>query len=207
MFYFQRQAILRVKTVKTLNDPTSPLLRRDAFCVPVNSTRGETFDELKGLSLDVVWTQHGRFITPPETAWRTDTQKQALQAYISSKGNICDYETFTDGAGRNYKWHRITGLDKGTVYNTNKGLMYTWTMVDGHLTKIQQGLAGFRTITVSVDPRNLTCSFQARDQPDPKTGQFWVYRALDARATQIMGRTVASYVCNVKRGNIFGLEQ
>src|ERR1044071_6685838 len=127
MFYFQRPTVLRVKNSFAYSmRPLHLFCAVIGFCVPVNSVRGEMIDELKGLSLDVVWTQQGRFITPPETAWRIElSQKQTLQAYISAKGNIFEYETFTDAAGHNFKSHRIAGLDKGVVFNAKNGLMYT----------------------------------------------------------------------------------
>jgi hypothetical protein len=178
-----------------------------ALCLPARLVTADPIDDFKGLSVEVTWTQHGSFHHPPDERWVVDSyQRGALRIYISLKGNIFDYEQFVDGGNNRRDWYRVAALNTPTSQGP-RGLTYTWTMTGGQLVKTSQMLEGLRVMTIVVDPTKTTCVFQAKDVGDAKTGRFWVYRALDSTPSEIQGRTVDSYICTVKRGNIFGSDQ
>jgi hypothetical protein len=185
--------------------PISLLSTALTALLPTVLARAETIEDLKGLSIDVHWKETYRMHHPPEQIWTTSTQNHDLRVYISSKSNIFAYETLTNPNGKEFNFLRVTPLDRAS--ETGRGLMRTWTMTDGHLSMIQQALEGFRVLTVAVDPSRTTCTFNVRDEPDPKTGRFWNYRAVDGTPAEFASRAVMFYTCTVKRGNIFGPEE
>jgi hypothetical protein len=175
--------------------------------LPARLVTADPIDDLKGLSVEVTWIQHGSFHHPPDERWVVDSgQKGALHIYISLKGNIFHHEQFDAGGKNKRDWHRVAALNTATSEGPH-GLTYTWTMTGGQLVRTSQMLEGLRVMTIVIDPTKTTCAFQAKDVADAKTGRFWVYRALDGTPSEIQGRTVDSYSCTVKRGNIFGSDQ
>jgi hypothetical protein len=169
-------------------------------------SRGETFDELKGMSIDVsfefltIWQPNNPSISADLPKYDRELTKRVLRAYISSQGRIFDFTTVAptqDPSGR----YRITTLDKAA--EQRDGGMFTWTMLDGHLSRILQLPEGFRVFTVAVDKAKLTCQFSMRDERDSKTGRIVPYGSSRA----VYERTLTSQKCSVKLGNIFSSDQ
>jgi hypothetical protein len=163
----------------------------------------ETFDELKGLSIDAAldldsWYSGADAPSPERVELR-------LQIYISAKGNIFQYGTRTSNISEyRFKRYSVTALNQAT--DLRLGLLRTWTMINGHLTSVAQIVKGYSLLTISVDPARLTCNVDFRDQPDAKTGKVEIYSNNGARIWMVKRRMV-SRTCTVKRGNIFGPEQ
>jgi hypothetical protein len=105
----------------------------------------ETFDQLKGLSIEVTYQMHTTYRTPQGTLSLPRLQPASLRVYISSKGNIFEAEKL-GVSGLVFKFDRITALDRAT--ESRLGLLQTWTMTAGHLTRITQYKEGFRVITI-----------------------------------------------------------
>ena len=79
--------------------------------------------------------------------------------------------------------------------------MIAWTMMNGHLTRINQLIHGYTVATIAIDPLRLTCTFDHQYQPDPQTGTM-VTNAT-GEPVQIESYKVTSYSCDVKKGNVF----
>jgi hypothetical protein len=161
---------------------------------------GETFEELKGLSVEVSFDWRTTYRDLSTGTYRTSSARHVLRVYISSKGRIFDFIDVARTSNPRDSF-RITMLDKAG--EQRDGGMYTWTMVDGHLTRIHQIPEGLRTFTITINKDKLTCEFTARDEPDRKTGRIVPFPGKE----QIIGLMLNSYKCTVKQGNIFGDDQ
>jgi hypothetical protein len=173
------------------------------FCLLGGTSRGETLDELKGLSIWVRWTYTWLNRIPPESRWvKLTGQRQALRVYISTLGNIFSEQDATNDADHTARAFNKVTLGKAASRKDGV-LLYTWAFVDGHLTQILQETKGIRVYTLEIQPAALTCRFFARDEPDKVTGEFIVPSPNGPWQLEIQHREVETSSCVVQRGNIF----
>ena len=173
-------------------------------------SQGSNLDELKGLSVNVTLVNRNSVRSAPDGQWITTRVPIQHRVYVSQRGNIFDY-TEVNAAGHQHSWGTKAALDKAVQPpNGNPimdpGSLTAWTLDNGRLTRITQLRAGFRISTIVIDPTRLTCTFDNRDEPDPKTGQVWQLSPLNGQPMEIKLQ-LESYNCVVKRGNIFADDQ
>jgi hypothetical protein len=173
------------------------------ICLPSKFGGAETIDDLKGLSIEVIFDQTSTYRVMPDSKYITGTYRKTLKAYVSSAGNIFDYADFGRTTNKNDSY-RITSLNRANEQNF--GGMYAWTFLDGHLTRVHQMLEGIRVLTIEIDVRQMVCKFVARDERDPKTGRIQAY-GQKGKVLDIYSRTIHSYTCKVGRGNVFASNQ
>jgi hypothetical protein len=161
--------------------------------------RAETFEELKGSSIEVSFNYIETHRLLSNGTYTKRSMTDSLRFYVSQKGQIFDFYNWL-GYGNSWSLYRLTTLDKAAEFRDGK--MYTWTMIDGHLTRLQQLHEGLRVSTIVVDTRKLECQFAIRDEPDSQTG-----RIVPFSNVEVIGQEVTSYQCHVKRGNLFATDQ
>jgi hypothetical protein len=169
-----------------------------AVCLTSTYCTAETLNELKGLSIQLSFNVLRSARIRPDRS-RESTHDEYLKIYVSNLGKLFEYVD-SQGPLSKYSLNTYVNIDKAAEFRS--GQMYTWTMIDGHLTKIKQLKEGFHVLTIVVDVKNLGCAFTMRNEPDSKTG-----RVISPLGIDIIADTVLSYQCRVTRGNIFATEQ
>jgi hypothetical protein len=163
----------------------------------------EPLEQIEGLSVEVSWTQwwsgwhlqRGRF---DEGA----TTNRSLRLYISTQGRVFEYpaESNTWAYGPT-----VFTLDQAKPLPHDQAM--TWTMMNGHLTKIFKLIEGFSEQTISIDPVTMTCTFALQQHSDPKTGRVISYLnapgSLLDEPLQTKSSKIASHACKLTRGNVF----
>jgi len=170
---------------------------------PTPAPGGETLDDLKGLSAEVTTTAFLVYRKPPDNTYFRTYRKELLNVYVSVKGNIFEYQKTPEGmVGKD-----IVTLDRARNLPSGKNFLYTWTMIDGHLTRIRQYTGGFGIITITIDPVKLSCTVAFRLEAAPNSNDIGDYGAVSGSLMEIHERKLDSYTCNVQRGNIFATDQ
>jgi hypothetical protein len=173
--------------------------------VMAQNSQAETIDDLKGLSIKATLYRIMTFSRPPDTKYITEYQKLALQAYVSIIGNKFEYNTFNAYSGFSTSRSQITTLDKAA--EARFGHLYTWTISQGHLSKVFSLFEGFRVFTISVNPAQMSCSFTAQELPDAATGKVVEYALGTGARLDVHNTVVQSSDCQVTKGNIFASDQ
>jgi hypothetical protein len=103
----------------------------------------------------------------------------------------------------------IAVLDKAREEPSFPGhnLLYTWTMIDGHLSRIHQYIGGFGVLTIAIDFIKLSCTVTGRIEAAPNSNGIWDYDVTNSFLIEVRERRIVAYTCNVRRGNIFATDQ
>ena len=161
-------------------------------------SRAETLAEIENLSLVVNWTQHSTGIDPSGRPFSGNSQ-WTTRLYISSKGNVFSSPAETN---RINPGPRVFAV--GTTTDQGGGYAVTWAMADGHLTQTSKYPQGSTDLVFAIDPAHMTCVFELRRHPDPRTGL--ITPRTSAGTVQLRSIETLSSSCNVTRGNIFATE-
>lgn len=160
-------------------------------------SRAETLAEIEGLSLTVNWAQRFEGFDPSGRPF-TNTLQRTTRLYISTKGNVFVYPAASNPG--NYLGPQVFTM--GTTTDRGDGDAVTWSMADGHLTRVNKHAQGATYLVYVIDPVRLTCTFAERDRVDPQTG-FATRRMPNGTAVQIRSTDTLSSTCTVTRGNVF----
>lgn len=161
---------------------------------------GQTLNDLKGLSVRSVWNLQLKFRKPGTSNDFNVSVHVDRNLYISLKGNIFVYQDFP--APRVGVLEIDRAYPRPTIWSNQ---LFTWTLVNGHLTLVDQFLKGERVFTYVIDPRALTCMLNAHDEPDPASHTMVDLGPSGPFETLSMG--FAGSTCTVFRGNIFAGDQ
>ena len=76
------------------------------------------------------------------------------------------------------------------------------TIIDGKLTIITNLVRGSSVLSISISPSRDSCTFSAKLMPD-EAGKIQIIDPYTELPTELISRTVQSYTCMIKQGNIF----
>jgi hypothetical protein len=153
-------------------------------------------DDLKGLSIEVDWTAETTFIRDGVT--RSKTDQRSVHLYVGQRGHIFRYGGF--GGNRDKS---VTSFNQARTYLPNQ--MAAFTIVNGNLTQIFKLTKGFAVQTITVNPSLDACSFSEIYKPGAD-GKMMGFDPVTQTPFELVSRTVRSYTCTVKKGNVFGTE-
>jgi hypothetical protein len=177
-----------------------------ALCLsPDVSADGETIDDLEGLSIEAETTAHLVFRIPPNSTYHTTQRRNEFNFYISFNGKIFEYHKHQEGAVQ----LNVVALDRATELPDFPGrkLLYTWSMIDGHLSRIRQYIGGVGIVTYTIDPAKLSCTVAGHLETTPNSDNVRDYDITNSFLIEIRERKIDAYRCSVRRGNIFATDR
>lgn len=167
---------------------------------------GETLDDLRGLSLEMKSDIDTTYRNREGKVEMPVHQHGILRLYVSLNLNVFEHQEFINHFGIHRTWERITHLEKTAAVRSGIELLQTWTLDEGHLTKITQQLEGYEIMTITVDRAGLTCTAEGKIYSSSTTGRFRAYSAVDDKPVEIYARAYSSITCTVRKGNVFAAE-
>jgi len=161
----------------------------------------EILDEIKGLSIESVHRDRLVFWSSKDLRRMVTERTNVLNFYIGTKGTIFQYDRNREGMINT----TAVAVEKAGVVEQfpGRGVLYAWTLVDGHLTQIRQYIGGFSVLTVAIDPDALTCTLAFRMEGEPNASDIWDYDVTNSYLIQVLDRRMNTFQCSVSRGNIF----
>jgi hypothetical protein len=164
---------------------------------------GQTLNDLMGLSVHSVVSLQLTLRKPETNDYSRVRYHTERNIYISNKGHLFVYAVDSTGSKPR---SGVAEIDKAYRRDSlHPELLFIWTLVNGHLTLVNQFLKGARVYTYIIDPKTLGCALEAHDEPDPVSHTIVDFNASGLFETLSMG--FAGSTCTVSRGNIFGSDQ
>jgi hypothetical protein len=163
-------------------------------------------DDLRGLSLEIRSDFDTTYRNGEGKVQMPVHQHGTLRLYVSQNLNIFEHQEFINHEGIHRTWERTTHLEKAATVRNGIELLQTWTLDEGHLTKITQQLEGYDIMKITVDHVGLTCTAESKIYSSSTTGRFRTYSAVNDKPVEIYARAYSSITCTVRKGNVFAAE-
>jgi hypothetical protein len=153
--------------------------------------------EFKGLSIDIHWSTVSTFRRDGVTH-TSSGENRGTRMYIGLGGHIFEYGGFINHWGSS-----VTKFGNARTYLP--GQMVATTILNNQLTRIYKLTRGFDIQTIVISPTRDSCTFSEVYKPDA-SGQLTGFDPNTNKPIELISRTIDSYTCVVKVGNIFSAD-
>jgi hypothetical protein len=163
--------------------------------------RAATLDQLKGHSFEITATRVVQF----RDAGKAIQQQWVHRIYIGQAGTVFEYTGYDLGPAGSGSGATAIAPDRAASLAWG-GRMKAWDIQGGNLTKMVQQVEGVLILTIGVDPSVSSCTFTLQTRLDPTT-QRLVFQTPQGAQREVVSVGMSSYVCSVKKGNVFAADQ
>jgi hypothetical protein len=165
-----------------------------------SSVFAENASNLKGLSIEVNWTTVTTF-SRDGAIKTTLPENREWQGYIGTGNHIFEKTDFANTSQQRH-FGGTSVSEFGKARKIANGGMAASTIINDKLTIITKLIHGFNVLSISLSPSRGSCTLSAKLMPD-ETGKIQIIDPYTNLPTELISRTVQSYTCIVKQGNIF----
>jgi hypothetical protein len=151
--------------------------------------------DFKGLSIDVNWSTVTTFRRDDGMTGTSKLENRGIRMYIGLGGHIFEYGGFLNHWG-----YSVKEFGKARTYLPRQ--MVVTTVLKNQLTRIYKLTRGFNIQTIVISPSRDSCTFSDVYKPDA-SGQLMGFNPNTNKPYELISRTLESYTCVVKVGNIF----
>lgn len=167
---------------------------------PCSPVFAEDAGDLKGHSIQVNWTTVTTF-RRQGVIKTTVPEKREWRGYIGAENHIFEKSDFANSS-RHEHFGGASVSEFGKARQSGRGTMSASTIIDGKLTIITSLVRGSNVLSISISSSRDSCSFSAKLMPD-EAGKIQIIDPYTELPTELLSRTVQSYTCMIKQGNIF----
>jgi hypothetical protein len=157
--------------------------------------------DFRGRSIEVEYYTVTTFKKAGDPVKTTVPERRELRFYIGTKGTVFQYSNVWS---KKYTYMAVMPLGHAAAAGLGSQRI-AYAVINGNITKLVKQIHGIEEQTIVIDPGANKCRFSIASQPD-SSGKIVSIDPISGKEYEQLSRTLISYTCTVKNGNIFSTD-